>query len=69
MLVVVLFKIVLRVPENSRFNVVSIFRSQAMKCLERSLEIKEMVVDSDDLSVGQSLHYLADLYVLLGNLE
>lgn len=41
----------------------------AMKCLERSLEIKEMVVDSDDLSVGQSLHYLADLYVLLGNLE
>lgn len=41
----------------------------SMKCLERALEMKEMVVEPDDPWVGQSLHYLADLYLLLGNLE
>ncbi|XP_028393355.1 nephrocystin-3-like [Dendronephthya gigantea] len=43
--------------------------SLAMKCLERALEMKEMVLESDDPWVGQSLHHLADLYVMLGNLE
>ena len=46
-----------------------VFVPQAMKCLERGLETKEMVLETDDPWVGQSLHHLADLYVLLGNLE
>ena len=45
------------------------FVFQARNCLERSLEMKEMVLESDAAWVGQSLHHLADLYVLLGNLE
>ncbi|CAB4014994.1 nephrocystin-3 [Paramuricea clavata] len=43
--------------------------SLAMTCLERALETKEMVLETDDPWVGQSLHHLADLYVLLGNLQ
>lgn len=42
---------------------------QAMKCLERALEMKEFVLETNDSWIAQSLHYLGDLYLLLGNLE
>ena len=54
---------------SSVFNELSCGFLQAMKCLERALETKEMVLETDDPWVGQSLHHLADLYVLLGNLQ
>ncbi|XP_046859553.1 nephrocystin-3-like [Xenia sp. Carnegie-2017] len=43
--------------------------SMAMKCLERALEMKEFVLETNDSWIAQSLHYLGDLYLLLGNLE